>query len=110
MGEHVQKASRETEELYLAIVKDDVAAVYDAIERGADIDFVFGPAYKCLPGYTPLMVAAHRNRLLRLVGHNAHDCSCTMSFRLQCAILHYTSPRDASSPCTHIPRHPHTQS
>ncbi len=63
VGEHVQKASRATEEMYLAITKDDVSALYDAIEDGADVNFLFGPAYKCLPGYTPLMVAAHRNHL-----------------------------------------------
>jgi ankyrin repeat protein len=27
------------------------------------VDFVFGPAYACAEGYTPLMVAAHRGRL-----------------------------------------------
>ncbi|GLC35879.1 hypothetical protein PLESTB_000515500 [Pleodorina starrii] len=62
-GPGVVKASRATEELYNAIVKNDVHRVYDKIEEGADVNFVFGPAYSCPEGYTPLMVAAHRGRL-----------------------------------------------
>ncbi|GBF93862.1 hypothetical protein Rsub_06861 [Raphidocelis subcapitata] len=62
-GEGVVKATRPTEELYLAVVEDDVARVYEKIDEGADVDFVFGAAYKCPEGYTPLMVAAHRGRL-----------------------------------------------
>lgn len=62
-GEGVVKASRATEELYNAIVKNDVRAVYAKIEEGADVNFAFGPAYRCPEGYTPLMVAAHRGRL-----------------------------------------------
>ncbi|KAF8060565.1 mettl3 [Scenedesmus sp. PABB004] len=62
------KASRATEELYNAIVANDLAEarttrVYAKIEAGADVNFVFGPAYACPEGYTPLMVAAHRGRL-----------------------------------------------
>eukprot|EP00955_Chlamydomonas_euryale_P027698 292322-Chlamydomonas_euryale.AAC.13 len=37
--------------------------VYDKIDAGADVNFVFGVAYSCPEGYTPLMVAAHRGRL-----------------------------------------------
>ncbi|KAL6779868.1 hypothetical protein ACKKBG_A14075 [Auxenochlorella protothecoides x Auxenochlorella symbiontica] len=62
-GEGVVKASRETEELYNAIVKNDIKTVYKKIEEGADVNFLFGRAYKCPEGYTPLMVAAHRGRL-----------------------------------------------
>lgn len=62
-GEGVLKAGRETEELYNAIVKNDIKTVYKKIEEGADVNFVFGRAYKCPEGYTPLMVAAHRGRL-----------------------------------------------
>ena len=62
-GEDVVKASRETEELYNAIVKNDIKLVYKKIEEGADVNFVFGEAYKCPEGYTPLMAAAHRGRL-----------------------------------------------
>lgn len=62
-GEDVVKASRETEELYNAIVKNDIKLAYKKIEEGADVNFVFGRAYKCPEGYTPLMVAAHRSRL-----------------------------------------------
>jgi hypothetical protein len=40
-----------------------VAQVYEKLEQGADKDFVFGSAYSCTEGYTPLMVAAHRSRL-----------------------------------------------
>ncbi len=54
------------EELYNAIVADDVAAVYDKIEQGADVNFVFGPAYSSAEGYTPLMVATHRGRCVRV--------------------------------------------
>ncbi|EIE27124.1 ankyrin [Coccomyxa subellipsoidea C-169] len=61
-GDDVVKASRETEELYNAIVLNDIKKVYKKIEEGADVNFVFGKAYRCLEGYTPLMVAAHRNR------------------------------------------------
>eukprot|EP00798_Chlamydomonas_sp_ICE-L_P029689 gene29689-5103_t len=57
------KASRPTEELYNAIVKNDVAKVYCLIDDGADVNFVFGPVYRCAEGYTPLMVASHRGRL-----------------------------------------------
>lgn len=67
-GTGVDKASRVTEELYNAIVKNDVKKVYKKIEEGANVNFVFGPAYQCPEGYTPLMVAAHRcaDRLLTL--------------------------------------------
>lgn len=41
-GDGVVKASRPTEELYNAIVKNDIAAVYAKIEEGADANFVFG--------------------------------------------------------------------
>lgn len=54
------RADRPTEQLYAAIVADDVAAVYAALEAGADPGFEFGVAYRCPEGYTPLMVAAHR--------------------------------------------------
>eukprot|EP00887_Chlorella_sp_A99_P002558 scaffold6.g2558.t1 len=62
-GEDVVKASRTTEELYNAIVKNDIRLVYRKIEEGADVNFVFGRAYRCPEGYTPLMVAAHRGRM-----------------------------------------------
>ena len=90
------KATRETEELYNAIVRNNVAEVgphsgiprksrkpnhqsasrllnpnpmlvnvqvYQKIEDGADVNFVFGSAYSCPEGYTALMVAAHRGRV-----------------------------------------------
>ena len=62
-GEDVVKATRETEELYNALVKNDIKLVYKKIEEGADVNFVYGRAYRCPEGYTPLMVAAHRGRL-----------------------------------------------
>lgn len=62
-GEHVVKGSRETEELYNAIVENDIKTVYQKIADGADVNFVFGSAYQCRGGYTPLMVASHRGRL-----------------------------------------------
>lgn len=74
------QASRPTEELYNAIVKNDLAAVYEKIEAGADVNFVFGPAYASTEGYTPLMVACHRGRLecakalLRAGAQAADDC------------------------------------
>lgn len=48
-GDGASKANRPTEELYNAVVKNDVRAVYAKIEEGADVNFVFGPAYQC-PG------------------------------------------------------------
>ena len=39
----------------------------DLAAAGADINFVFGSAYKCPEGYTPLMVACHRGRCGRAV-------------------------------------------
>ena len=62
-GDGVVKASRETEELLLAIHKNDVKLIYNKIEEGADVNFVFGPAYGCDNGYTPLMSAVHRGRV-----------------------------------------------
>lgn len=62
-GTDVIKATRATEELYNAIVKNDIKLVYKKIEEGADVNFVFGRAYRCPEGYTPLMVAAHRARM-----------------------------------------------
>lgn len=62
-GDDVSKASRETEELYNAIVKNDIRTAYQKISEGADVNFVFGSAYQCRGGYTPLMVASHRGRL-----------------------------------------------
>ena len=49
VGEGVVKASRPTEELYNMIVKNDVRKVYQKIDEGADVNFVFGRAYQC-PG------------------------------------------------------------
>jgi hypothetical protein len=63
LGDDCIKASRSTEELYNAIVKNDIKLVYKKIEEGADVNFIFGRAYRCPDGYTPLMVAAHRGRL-----------------------------------------------
>ena len=54
------KAPRETEELAMAIVKNDLNKVYTYIEEGADVNFVFGDQYSAPEGYTPLMIAAHR--------------------------------------------------
>eukprot|EP01023_Acetabularia_acetabulum_P009025 TRINITY_DN13985_c0_g1_i3.p1 TRINITY_DN13985_c0_g1~~TRINITY_DN13985_c0_g1_i3.p1 ORF type:complete len:244 (+),score=37.56 TRINITY_DN13985_c0_g1_i3:55-732(+) len=61
-GANVTKADRVTEELYNCIVENDIRGVYDKIDEGADVNFVFGVAYKCPQGYTPLMTAAHRGR------------------------------------------------
>ena len=36
---------------------------YAKIAEGADVNFVFGPAYRSQEGYTLLMTAAHRGRL-----------------------------------------------
>lgn len=63
IGEGVAKANRETEELLNAIIKNDVRLIYKKIEEGADVNFIFGKAYGCPEGYTPLMSAAHRGRL-----------------------------------------------
>lgn len=41
------RADRATEELYHAIVRDDLQAVYDKIEEGADVNYVFADAYRC---------------------------------------------------------------
>lgn len=62
-GVGVVKGSRVTEELYNAIVQNDIKTVYQKIAGGADVNFVFGSAYQCRGGYTPLMVASHRGRL-----------------------------------------------
>ena len=62
-GKDVHKASRETEELLLALIKNDVKLVYKKIEEGADVNFEFGRAYGSKEGYTPLMCACHRGRL-----------------------------------------------
>lgn len=62
-GDDVVKATRTTEELYMAIVKNNIKTVYKKIEEGADVNFVFGRAYRCPEGYTPLMAACHRGRL-----------------------------------------------
>ena len=59
-GEDVVKASRATEELYNAIVKNDIKKVYEKVEEGADVNCVFQLAYRSQEGYTPLMVAVHR--------------------------------------------------
>ena len=58
-----KRADRVTEELYVAIVADDVPAVYQKLEQGADPNFEFGLAYRSKEGYSLLMVAAHRGRL-----------------------------------------------
>ena len=58
-----RRADRPTEELYAAIVADDLPAVYRKLEEGADPNFEFGLSYRSKEGYTPLMVAAHRGRL-----------------------------------------------
>lgn len=62
-GPDAIKANRATEELYNAIVKNDIKCVYEKIEEGADVNFVFGKAYRCKEGYTPLMAAAFRGRV-----------------------------------------------
>ena len=43
--------------------QNDVRLIYKKIEEGADVNFVFGRAYGCPEGYTPLMSACHRGRL-----------------------------------------------
>lgn len=43
-------------------MQNDIKLVYKKIEEGADVNFVFGRAYKCPEGYTSLMVACHRGR------------------------------------------------
>jgi hypothetical protein len=62
LGPDVIKASRATEELYNAIVQNDVGKVHDKIDEGADVNFVFSEQYSCSEGYSPLMVACHRGR------------------------------------------------
>jgi hypothetical protein len=47
----------------LVASQNDIRLVYKKIEEGADVNFVFGEAYGCPEGYTPLMAAAHRARL-----------------------------------------------
>ena len=47
---------------YCPALQNDIKLVYKKIEEGADVNFVFGRAYKCPEGYTPLMVACHRGR------------------------------------------------
>jgi ankyrin repeat protein len=69
-----------TEELYLAVVADDVEKTYSLIESGAKIDHVFNHAYSCPEGYTSLMAAAHRNHLevaraLLRSGANSNYCN-----------------------------------
>ena len=49
-GDSILKASRHTEELYNAIVKNDVRTVYEKISEGADVNFVFCEAYQCRGG------------------------------------------------------------
>ena len=46
----------------LTHTQNDIRLVYKKIEEGADVNFVFGRAYRCPEGYTPLMVACHRAR------------------------------------------------
>ncbi len=46
VGDNVVKGNRATEELYLAIVKNDVRKVYEKIDEGADVNFVYGQAYQ----------------------------------------------------------------
>ena len=58
-----RRADRPTEELYAAIVADDLPAVYRKLEEGADPNFEFGLSYRSKEGYSLLMVAAHRGRL-----------------------------------------------
>jgi hypothetical protein len=48
-GDDCVKASRETEELYNAIIKNDIRLVYQKVHEGADVNFVYGRAYQC-PG------------------------------------------------------------
>lgn len=43
--------------------QNDLRLVYKKIEEGADVNFVFGEAYGCPEGYTPLMAASLRSRL-----------------------------------------------
>ena len=49
-GDDVVKASRESEEMLNAIIKNDIKLVYKKIEEGADVNFVFGRAYSCNEG------------------------------------------------------------
>ena len=56
--------------------QDDISAVYQKIEEGADVNFVFGSAYSCPEGYTCLMVAAHRGRY---AGRYCQPCYCHMA-------------------------------
>ncbi|CAG9462767.1 unnamed protein product [Pedinophyceae sp. YPF-701] len=62
-GKDAVKASRATEELYNHIARGEVKGVYEKLAEGADPNFVFGAAYSCPAGYTPLMAAAHRGHV-----------------------------------------------
>jgi hypothetical protein len=98
------KASRHTEELYNAILKNDLELVYQKIEEGADVNFVFGTAYKSNEGYTPLMVAAHRGRmecakaLLR-----AGECTWAATPCAWCAPVHVQQQGCLCACCTTPP-------
>lgn len=70
IGDDVTKANRATEELYNAIVKNDVRKVYEKIDEGADVNFVFGRAYQS-PG-APL-----------LARHLCKSCICRKVSRIQ---------------------------
>ncbi len=105
-------------QLYNAIVRDDVAAVYDKIEEGADVNFVFGPIYRCIggTGYTPLMVgpadaavwvcnssclaiqlylALLLSKLLFVPAGSAVWCCCAIAcFFMICCICHATASQE----------------
>jgi len=70
IGDDVTKANRATEELYNAIVKNDVRKVYEKTDEGADVNFVFGRAYQS-PG-APL-----------LARHLCKSCICRKVSRIQ---------------------------
>ncbi len=61
---HTHKATQRTSaSRACSIVCGDVCmCVYVCVCVCADVNFVFGTKYSCPEGYTPLMVAAHRNR------------------------------------------------
>lgn len=67
--------------------QNDIKLVYKKIEEGADVNFVYGRAYKCPQGYTPLMVACHRGRCAVAVWY-AQQPQCSQS-----AVMHHEGLR-----------------
>lgn len=71
-GDGVAKASRQTEELYNAIVKNDIKLVYQKIAQGIPCRHLLSPAFGCfIPGVCSVLLQTLQHTVYHVEYHDA---------------------------------------